>query len=179
MGLFDELKKLTRPYSSSEYDDFSDEMPPEAPIEPQPRPQPAEVSRRYEQAPVMERRSSYAEFETRPAPSQRREKVVSFGGQSGGQSQMFVVEPERFETAADIADHIRSGHSVVMNLERTDKDTARRLIDFLSGVAYALNGKIRRVSANTYVITPYNVDISGDLMDDYAGGEYSGSLYGM
>ena len=92
---------------------------------------------------------------------------------------MFVVEPERFEAAADIADHIRSGHSVVMNLERTDKDTARRLIDFLSGVAYALNGKIRRVSANTYVITPYNIEISGDLLDDYASTDYSSSLYGL
>ena len=176
MGLFDELKKLTRPYSSSEYDDFSDEMSDAPQPEPQPRVQPAEVPRRYE-APPLERRSAYAEFETRPAP--RKEKVVSFNGQGGAQAQMFVVEPERFETAADIADHIRSGHSVVMNLERTDKDTARRLIDFLSGVAYALNGKIRRVSASTFVITPYNVDISGDMMDDYAGTEYSSSLYGM
>lgn len=177
MGLFDELKKLTRPYSSSEYDDFNDEMS-EPGGEPQPRVAPAEVPRRYD-APPLERRSAYAEFETRPAPSPRREKVVSFNGNGGSQSQMFVVEPERFETAADIADHIRSGHSVVMNLERTDKDTARRLIDFLSGVAYALNGKIRRVSASTFVITPFNVDISGDLMDDYASTEYSSSLYGM
>ncbi len=177
MGLFDELKKLTRPYSSSEYDDFSDEMSEAPQPEPQPRIQPAEVSRRYE-APPLERRSSYAEFETRPSVSPRKDKVVSFGGQSN-QSQMFVVEPDRFETAADIADHIRSGHSVVLNLERTDKDTARRLIDFLSGVAYALNGKIRRVSASTFVITPYNVDISGDLMDDYAGSGYSSSLYGI
>ena len=176
MGLFDELKKLTRPYSSSEYDDFGDEMQ-DAPLE-QPRPQPQpEAARRYD-APAFERRGAYAEFETRPAPAPKREKVVSLGGQSS-QSQMFVVEPERFEAAADIADHIRSGHSVVMNLERTDKDTARRLIDFLSGVAYALNGKIRRVSANTYVITPYNIDISGDLLDDYASTDYSSSLYGL
>lgn len=176
MGLFDELKKLTRPYSSNEYDDFSDELSDAPQPEIQPRVQPAEIPRRYD-SPPLERRGAYAEFESRPSP--RKENVVSFNGHGSAQAQMYVVEPERFETAADIADHIRSGHSVVMNLERTDKDTARRLIDFLSGVAYALNGKIRKVSASTFVITPYNVDISGDIMDDYASTEYSSSLYGM
>ena len=53
-----------------------------------------------------------------------------------------------------------------MNLEQTGKDTARRLIDFLSGVAYALDGKIKKVAANTYIITPYNVDVMGDLIDE-------------
>ena len=53
-----------------------------------------------------------------------------------------------------------------MNLEKAPKDTSRRLIDFLSGVAYALDGKIRRVAANTYIITPYNVDVMGDPMDE-------------
>ena len=55
---------------------------------------------------------------------------------------------------------------MVLNLESTDKDVARRLIDFLSGVAYAGEGKIKRISANTYMITPYHVDIEGDLIDE-------------
>ena len=53
-----------------------------------------------------------------------------------------------------------------LNLESTNKDIARRLIDFLSGVAYAGEGKIKKVAANTYIITPYHVDIEGDLIDE-------------
>ncbi len=80
--------------------------------------------------------------------------------------QMVLVKPEYFDEAADIADHLRERRPVLMNLEKTQKETSRRLIDFLSGVAYALDGKIRRVSANTYIITPYNVDVMGEQMDD-------------
>ena len=77
-----------------------------------------------------------------------------------------LVKPDVFENAAEIADHLRDKHTVVMNLEKTKKDTARRLIDFLSGVAYAQDGKIKKVAVDTYIITPYNVDIMGDLMDE-------------
>ena len=55
---------------------------------------------------------------------------------------------------------------MVLNLEETNKDIARRLIDFLSGVAYAQEGKIKKVAVNTYIITPYNVDLMGDLIDE-------------
>ena len=61
---------------------------------------------------------------------------------------------------------LREKRTVVMNLESTNKDVARRLIDFLSGVAYAGDGKIKKVAANTYIITPYSVDIMGDLIDE-------------
>ena len=76
------------------------------------------------------------------------------------------MKPERFENASEIADHLREKRTVVMNLESTNKDVARRLIDFLSGVAYAGDGKIKKVAANTYIITPYSVDIMGDLIDE-------------
>ena len=69
-------------------------------------------------------------------------------------------------TAATIADHLKEKRTVVINLESTNKDIARRLIDFLSGVAYAGEGKIKKVAANTYIITPYHVDIMGDLIDE-------------
>ena len=55
---------------------------------------------------------------------------------------------------------------MVLNLESANKDIARRLVDFLSGVAYALEGKIKKVAVSTYIITPYNVDIIGDLIDE-------------
>ena len=60
----------------------------------------------------------------------------------------------------------RDKRTVVLNLEQTNKDIARRLIDFLSGVAYAQEGKIKKVAVNTYIITPYNVDLMGDLIDE-------------
>lgn len=77
-----------------------------------------------------------------------------------------VVKPDRFENAAEIADHLKEKHTVVLNLEQTNKDVARRLVDFLSGVAYANEGKIKKVANSTYIITPYNVDILGDLIDE-------------
>ena len=66
----------------------------------------------------------------------------------------------------EIADHLRDKKSVVLNLESTNKDVARRLVDFLSGVAYALDGKIKKVAISTYILTPYNVEIVGDLVEE-------------
>ena len=82
------------------------------------------------------------------------------------QLKVVLVKPERFEAASEIADHLKEKRTVVVNLESTHKDIARRLIDFLSGVAYAGEGKIKKVAANTYIITPYSVDIQGDLIDE-------------
>lgn len=82
------------------------------------------------------------------------------------QLAVVLVKPDRFENAAEIADHLKDKHTVVLNLEQTNKDVARRLVDFLSGVAYANEGKIKRVANSTYIITPYNVDILGDLIDE-------------
>ena len=82
------------------------------------------------------------------------------------QLKVVLVKPERFENASEIADHLREKRTVVLNLESTNKDIARRLVDFLSGVAYAGDGKIKKVAANTYIITPYSVDIMGDLIDE-------------
>ena len=80
--------------------------------------------------------------------------------------QVILVKPDRYEKVSEIADHLREKRTVVLNLESTNKDVARRLIDFLSGVAYAGEGKIKKVAANTYIITPYSVDIMGDLIDE-------------
>ena len=94
----------------------------------------------------------------------RRGKVVNIHATT--QLKVVLVKPERFEAASEIADHLKEKRTVVVNLESTHKDIARRLIDFLSGVAYAGEGKIKKVAANTYIITPYSVDIQGDLMDE-------------
>ena len=96
--------------------------------------------------------------------AQKKNKVVNIHATT--QLKVVLVKPERFENASEIADHLREKRTVVLNLESTNKDIARRLVDFLSGVAYAGEGKIKKVSANTYIITPYHVDIMGDLIDE-------------
>lgn len=147
MGLFSELKKLTRPYDDDddEFEDFKPKAEEQMPVTPR---TPAQA------------RGSYGGFE------QRRDsnKVVNIHATT--QLQVVLVKPERFENAAEIADHLRERRTVVLNLEQTHKDIARRLIDFLSGVAYAQEGKIKKVAVNTYIITPYNVDLLGDLIDE-------------
>lgn len=82
------------------------------------------------------------------------------------QLKVILVKPEHFEDASSIADHLNEKRTVVLNLESTNKDVARRLVDFLSGVAYANNGQIKRVANSTFIITPYNVDVMGDLLDE-------------
>lgn len=87
------------------------------------------------------------------------------------QLQVVLVKPEKYEDAAEIADNLNSKHTVVLNLESTNKDISRRLLDFLSGVAYANDGQIKKVANSTYIITPYNVDIMGNLLDEIEGTE--------
>ncbi len=104
-----------------------------------------------------------------PAPvhtpvADKKNKVVNIHATT--QLQVVLVKPERFADAPSIGDHLNNKRTVVLNLESTPKDVSRRLIDFLSGVAYANKGTLKRVANSTFIITPYNVDIMGDLLID-------------
>ncbi len=84
---------------------------------------------------------------------------------SGASIEMKVVTPSSFETVTQIADLLLSNKTVLLNLENTNKETSKRLIDFLSGVAYALEGDVQKVADNTYAITPNNVAVSKESMN--------------
>ena len=103
-------------------------------------------------------------YPTQETAKQHSNKVVNINATT--QLQVVLVKPDRFDLVSDIADHLRDKQAVVLNLESTNKDVARRLVDFLSGCAYALDGKIKKIAISTYIITPYNVDIVGDLIDE-------------
>lgn len=142
MSILDELKKWTHPYEDEDDDyDEDDEM------EDAPRPS--------RESPSEERRYRSED---------RRNKIVNIHATT--QLKVILVKPERFESASEIADQLKDKRTVVINLESTNKDIARRLVDFLSGVAYASEGKIKKVAAHTYIITPYHVDVEGDLIDE-------------
>ena len=137
MSILDELKKLTHPYEDEDED-------------------PGMFDDELQDRDMFEER--------RPRGDDLRSKVVNIHATT--QLKVILVKPERFENASEIADQLKDKRTVVLNLESTNKDVARRLIDFLSGVAYAGEGKIKKVAANTYIITPYHVDIEGDLIDE-------------
>ena len=94
----------------------------------------------------------------------RSNKVVNIHATT--QLQVVLVKPETFEAAREIADHLNEKKTVVLNLESTGKEVSRRLIDFLCGVSYANSGKIQRIASSTFIITPYNVDMVGDLIGE-------------
>lgn len=85
--------------------------------------------------------------------------------------RMVLVRPEIFSDVAPIADHLKQGKTIVLNLENADGPVARRIVDFLSGAAYAISFKFKPVSNSTFVIVPDNTDFSGDLLLDDFGSE--------
>lgn len=177
MGFMDELKKLTQPYEDD--DDFFEGA--DASFKPQPK---AEVQPKASSA-QMVFESSFAEESPAPeaqaqAPANEaggggflsnlgirknarpkntnRERLVNFGGKD---TQVILFSPKSFDEAGELVNYMHRSLTVVMTLEGVPTDMARRLLDFLSGIAFALQGKITPVSAKTYFITPQNVDILG------------------
>ena len=98
-----------------------------------------------------------------PATS-KKPKVVNIAATT--QLKVVVVSIEEFDEAREVADHLRSKKPVVINLEKLDKDVARRVVDFISGGVYALGGSIQKVSGGIFLIAPYNVDIMSDVRDE-------------
>ena len=143
MGFMDELKRLAHPYEDED-EEYEDDFP--------------DLRDRGDTGAFADRRSAERKAED------RRNKVVNINATT--QLQVVLVKPERFDDASSIADQLNAKHTVVLNLESASKEVSRRLIDFLSGVAYANNGQIKRVATSTFIITPYNVDIMGDLLDE-------------
>lgn len=142
MGLVQKFKDMFTEYD----DEYDDELEPAPEIED------------FDQ---IKRENSVGYSET---PSTNRGKVVNIHATT--QLQVMLVKPERFEDARTIAEHLNQKRTVVLNLESASKELSRRLLDFLSGVAFANNGEVKRVANSTFIITPSNVNLMGDLLDE-------------
>ncbi len=154
MGLMDEIRKLTpsKRYSETPDDEFYDEYDDE-PMEEESAPPHARPTYTTRGAAA----AAPSPMDTgRPSASH----VVNINPASN--LQMIVIKPDRFAQATDIASHLLNKQAIVLNLESTNKDVARRLVDFLSGCAHALDGHIEKVAISTYLVTPYNVEVVGD-----------------
>jgi cell division inhibitor SepF len=171
MGFMDELRKLTQP--DDEEEDFYDEA--DSGLRQQS--QPSDAQTEFESAfgsdgggkpePAAPRKAARPQTEgglfggrtvKKPARKPQRERVVDFGGT---ETQVILFNPKTFDEAGDLVNQLNQGRSVVMTLEGVPTENARRLLDFLSGIAFALQGKITPISAKTYFVTPHNVDVVG------------------
>jgi len=157
MGLFDKFTEIVRDNDDDDFDDFYND---EARTSSLGMPSPPRRERAAKSIRVPKEEKPERMHRSR-ADS---DKVVNI--HTTAQLQVVLVKPEKFEEAAEIGDNLNEKRTVVLNLESTNRDVARRLLDFLSGVAYANNCQIKRVANSTYIITPYNVDVMGDLIDE-------------
>jgi cell division inhibitor SepF len=94
----------------------------------------------------------------------KQNKVVNI--HTSNQFKVVIMQPENLEDAREVCDHLKNKKPVIVNLEDITKEMAQRVIDFLSGSVYALDGDIQKVSAGIFLIAPNNVDIMGDFKED-------------
>ena len=154
MAFSDLFKKFINASDEDDYEEVSEEVTPEAF-------ETTSFSSNYEsdyEAPTTTRSRRQSHYSSDPS------RVVDI--RTTAMLQVVLVKPDKFEDARAIADHLNEKRTVVLNLEAASKDVARRLVDLLNGVAYANGGQLKKVSTNTYIITPYNVNVSGDLLDE-------------
>ncbi len=153
MSFWDNVKKFAQPYSDEDYDDYDEEMD-------------SYEEDVQEAAPRSGRRpnpfASVAQ-ETEPAPA----APAGFSGQvlnmSSGKQEVVLFHAKTLDDAAKAADELRRRKAVILNMENVDKSLTRRVVDFLSGSVYALDGSVKKVAQSTYLFCPHNMDVVGDL----------------
>ncbi len=142
------------------HDDYEEETPPEAAIEDRYRERP-NVRR------LRRRRDEYedifADDDDQPARSSRqRTTVLKPVTRTNGDVQVHLVIPKSFNDAQQIADKFKDSIPVILNLQSSDTDLSKRLIDFASGLTYALDGGMQRIAEKVFMLTPHNVEISAE-----------------
>ncbi len=156
MGVFDKIKGVFGVDDEDEYEYEDDDM--------------YEYEDEIEE--ITTKKAVKADFNTTKSSSNTTaDRNISFGDNNSN-LEFVLVKPEKFDDAIGIADSLNAKKTVVLNLENTSKEVARRLVDFLSGVAYANSGQLKKVANSTFIIIPQNVDFSGigilDEMDPSA-----------
>ena len=147
MSFWDNVKKFAQPYADDEYDEYDD------------------MEGYEEEAP---RRSRAAETESVSAPvAAAAAPKTGFSGQvlniNSGKQEVVLFRPSNFNDCTKAADDLRDKKAVIVNMENVDKALSRRVVDFLSGCAYALDGKVNKIAQSTYLFCPHSMDVVGDL----------------
>ena len=117
----------------------------------------------YIEEPVKQETSAL-ETSSRSSQSSNSSKIYTYNASTT--LHLVVNRPKKFSDAGDIAELYKNKTTVILMFNNTNKDVANRLIDFLGGVSYITGGEIKRIGETTYVLAPYNVDISGEFIDE-------------
>ena len=163
MSFWDNVKKFAQPYDDEDYDDYDDEEldgyeePAQEATPRTRRPSPFGSSSAAPAAPAA----------AAPVSTPAASAAPSFGGQvlnmSSGKQEVVLFHAKTFDDAAKAADELCKRKAVILNMENVDKALTRRVVDFLSGAVYALDGRVKKVAQSTYLFCPHNMDVTGDL----------------
>lgn len=155
MSIWDSVKKFTRPYGEDEYDDYDDDMM---------------DGFEEEEAPRRSRMSDSdsAPFTAaEPSVSAGSPRSTGFSGQvlnmNSNKQEVVLFHPASFNDCTKAADDLCDKKGIIVNLENVDKALSRRVVDFLTGCAYALDGKVNKIAQATYLFSPHNMNVIGDL----------------
>jgi FtsZ-interacting cell division protein YlmF len=155
MSFWDSVKKFTQPYGDDDYEDYDEDETEGYEEEETPVQQPAR-----RRAPAFGGSGSGETGTGTSAPS------TGFSGQvvsMGGKQEVVLYHAKSFDDAAKAADELRKKKAVILNMENVDKSLIRRVVDFLSGSVYALDGSVKKIAQSTYLFCPHNMDVVGDL----------------
>ena len=148
MSFWDNVKKFAQPYADDEYDEYEDGVDGFEEEEAAPAPR------------ASRRNAEPAEAAPASEPASFSGKVLSM---NGNRPAVVLFRPTSFNDATKAADDLRDKKAVIVNLENVDKAISRRVIDFLSGCAYALDGSVNKIALATYLFCPHNMEVMGDL----------------
>ena len=148
MSFWDNVKKFAQPYADDEYDEYDD------------------MEGYEEEAPRRTRSAEVAEPVAAPVAAAAAPKT-GFNGQvlniNSGKQEVVLFRPSSFNDCTKAADDLRDKKAIIVNMENVDKALSRRVVDFLSGCAYALDGKVNKIAQSTYLFAPHSMDVVGDL----------------
>ena len=172
MSFWDNVKKFAQPYAEDDYDDYDEDEYDEEYDEPaEPRRAPRRSAPAPSSMPLMEEEEEDEDgFSFAPAPvaSMTTAPSTGFSGSVvnrtvGNKQEVVLFRPGTFNDTSKAADDLRNRKAVIVNMENVDKAMARRVVDFLSGCVYALDGDVKKIAQSAYLFCPHNMEISGDL----------------
>ena len=153
MSFWDNVKKFAQPYSEDDYDDYDEELD--------------EMEEEMQEPAPRGRRPSPFGAQESGSYASASATTSGFSGQvlnmSSGKQEVVLFHAKTFDDAAKAADELRRKKAVILNMENVDKSLTRRVVDFLSGSVYALDGSVKKIAQSTYLFCPHNMDVVGDL----------------